>query len=92
MLYISLAYAKLLRTGHADGAALKWLGGKFRRNIGQIRLAHPGAGGIARLRHEPIDNPVEDEAVIRWFLSGPRPTRNMPSIPRLCGRTNMRPA
>ena len=33
--------------------------------IGQIRLAHPGAGGIARLRHEPIDNPVEDEAVIR---------------------------
>ena len=28
----------------------------------------------------------------RWLLSGPRPTRNMPSIPRLCGHTNMQPA
>jgi transposase len=26
------------------------------------------------------------------FETGPRPTRNMPSIPRLCGRTNMQPA
>ena len=34
----------------------------------QIRLARSGAGGIARLRHEPVDDPVEDEAIIKAAL------------------------
>jgi hypothetical protein len=57
-----------LRTGHADRAAFKWLGGKFRLNIRKIGFAHSGTSRIARLRHEPVDDPVEDEAIIEAAL------------------------
>ena len=36
--------------------------------LGRSESAHPGAGGIARLRHETVDHPMEDEAIVEAAL------------------------
>jgi len=45
-----------------------------------VRFTH-GASSACGTRHSKP-----------WRVSGLQPTRSMPSIPRSCGRTNMRPA
>ena len=42
------------------GAAHMRLGGELGRQVGLGRAAGAGAGGIAALRHEAVDHPVED--------------------------------
>ena len=40
---------------------------EFRFQIGQVRAASAGAGRIAGLRHEAVDHPVKDDAVIEML-------------------------
>src|SRR3546814_10639877 len=51
----------VLRARHADDAALERLGREFRRQVGQVGAAAPGAGRIAGLRHEAVDHARSEE-------------------------------
>src|SRR3546814_10457856 len=50
---------------HRTDAADMRFGGKFRLQIRLLRSAHSGAGRIAALGHESIDDPVKDDAVVK---------------------------
>ena len=57
------------RTGHADRAAHEMrLVGELGRQVGQVRAASAGAGRIAGLRHEAVDDAMEHDAVIKALL------------------------
>src|SRR3546814_20163426 len=51
-----------LRAGHADHATLEGLRGELGRQVGQVGAAAPGAGRVAGLRHEAVDNSVDHAA------------------------------
>ena len=56
-----------LRTGHAERADLVGRGRKFGGQVRQVGLAGAGAGRIAGLGHEAVDDAVKDDAVVEAF-------------------------
>ena len=58
----------ILRARHGGGAADVRLSGEFGRKIGLVGAAHAGAGRIAALRHEAVDDAVEDDVVVKALL------------------------
>ena len=73
-----LAEFGILRTRHADRAALERLVGELGRQVGLVRTAHAGGAGVvavvhvailhvAGLRHEAFDDAVEGDVVVGAF-------------------------
>ena len=54
-----LAEFGILGARHADDAALERLVGELGLQVGLFRAAHAGAGRVAGLRHEAVDDAVE---------------------------------
>ena len=59
---------RVARARHAERAALERRRGEFGLQIGQIRTARAGAGGIAGLGHEAGNDAMEDDAVVELAL------------------------
>src|SRR6185312_8821621 len=62
---LAIGGVRVLRARRTDGSALIRLLRKFGWQIGQFRSAHAGAGRIARLRHEAVDDAMPLEAIIK---------------------------
>ncbi len=72
-----LAESGILRARHADRAALERLAENSALMFGQIGMAHAGAGRIAGLRHEAVDDAMEDDAVVEAALGQGLDLRDM---------------
>ena len=59
---------RALRARHADRAALVGRLRELGRNVGQVGFARAGAGRVAGLGHEALDDAVEDDAVVEAAL------------------------
>ncbi len=59
---------RALRARHADGAALVGRGRELGRKVRQVGLARAGAGRVAGLGHEAVDDPVEGDTVVEAAL------------------------
>src|SRR5204863_9848432 len=57
-----------LRPGHRAGAAHVRRLAEFGLEVGKLAPAHPAAGGIASLRHETRDDPVENDAIVKSLV------------------------
>src|SRR3546814_5497160 len=64
---LAVGRVRVRRTRHGANAPDVRLGGKFRLQVGLLRSAHAGARGIAALRHEAVDHPVKQNAVVKAF-------------------------
>jgi hypothetical protein len=57
----------ILRAGHGAGAADMRFGVERGLEVGVFRAAHSGPMRTAGLRHEPLDHPMEGDAVVEFF-------------------------
>src|SRR3546814_15060350 len=64
---LAVGRVRVRRTRNGANAPDVRLGGKFRLQVGLLRSAHAGARGIAALRHEAVDHPVKQNAVVKAF-------------------------
>src|SRR5688572_28275384 len=57
----------ILRARHRGGPADVRLAAELGLEVGLFRATRTGAGRVASLRHETVDDPVEDDAVVEAF-------------------------